>query len=249
MSDWYKRMFEGKMGEYWLSISDGREEATELQFSFLKDVLKKGLTLDLCCGQCRISLPLSAHMSVVGLDLSGFLLRTAKKRAKEASIENLHLVRGDMRYLPFKLEVFENVMNLWTSFGYFQPEEENEKVIKEISRVLRVDGTFILDMFNPGWLLRNFREKDWMESENYLSLEQRSVDWKSKRMQSRWIIVNKQDGRIDEISFDHRIYDLQELKELLSKEGLRTIEVYGSFRKEDFDEAKSGRIIIISRKT
>jgi ubiquinone/menaquinone biosynthesis C-methylase UbiE len=247
MKDWYKSMFEGNLARYWLSVSDRREEATDIQFSFLRDVLKKGLVLDHCCGYGRLSIRLSAYTPVVGLDLSIYLLQAAKKKAKQANTENLQLVRGDMRYLPFKLEVFDAVINVWTSFGYFS-EEENENVLREIAAVLKSRGTFVLDIVNPGWLLRNFVERDWTEDESYLSMRQRSIDWKTKRMRCKWIIVNKQTREIDQISFDHRLYDMRELRELLNREGLETVQIYGSFEKEDFDEAKSNRIIILSRK-
>lgn len=247
MKNWYKKMFEGNLVKYWLSISDGRKEVTEMQVSFLRDVLKNGLVLDHCCGPGRLSIPLSSHMPIVGLDLSRFLLLKAKKRVKKANIENLHLVRADMRHLPFRLEVFDDVVNFWTSFGYFS-EKENETVLREIAAVLKSKGILVLDIANPGWLLRNFKEKDWTEDERYLSLQQRSVDWKTKRWKSKWIVVNKQTGEIDEINFDHRLYDLQELRELLKREGLETTQVYGSFKKEDFDEAGSNRIVILSIK-
>lgn len=248
MNSWYKKMFEGKLGEYWLNISDQKREATELQVSFLREVLTEGWLLDHGCGPCRISIPLSTHRSVVGLDLSKYLLQRGKKRAKLAEANNLHLVRADMRYLPFKPEAFENTINLWTGFGYFS-EEENEVVLTEIARVLKVDGKFILDMANPIWLIRNFREKDWSEDGDYLSLQQRSVDWKRKRWKARWIVINKETKDIDEISFYHRLYDLQELEALLNKKGLEPAQVYGSFRKDGFDEAGSNRIIILSRKS
>ncbi len=246
MNDWYKKMFEGKIGEYWLSVSDERKETTDAQVSFLKGVLKTGLVLDHCCGPGRISIPLSMHMRVVGLDLSMYLLQRAKIRSRQVGIENLYLIRADMRYLPFRSEVFDDVINFWTSFGFFS-EEENEKVLKEISKTLKSRGIFVLDITNPGWILRNFREKDWREEEKYLSLEQRSVDWKRKRMKCEWIIVNKKTKEIDEINFKHRLYNLEELKEMLKKEGLETTQVYGSFTKEKFDDA-SRRIIILSRK-
>ena len=247
MKDWYKKMFEGNLVRYWLSVSDRRKEVTDIQVSFLRDVLKNGLVLDHCCGPGRISIPLSAYMPVVGLDLSIYLLQTAKKRAKQANTEDLYLVRADMRYLPFRSGAFADVINFWTSFGFFS-EEENETVLREIATVLKSRGTFVLDIANPGWLLRNFRERDWTEDEKYLSLNQRSVDWKTKRWKSKWIVVNRQTKEIDEINFDHRLYDLQELKELLNRECLETTQVHGSFKKEDFDEAKSNRIIILSRR-
>jgi len=240
-------MFEGSLAKYWLNLSDNRKEATDVQVSFLKDVLRKGLVLDLCCGPGRVSVPLSTSMPVVGLDLSNYLLQTAKKRAKHANLQDLYFVRADMRHLPFRPRVFDNAINIFTSFGYF-PEEENERVLKEVAEVLKSEGTFILDMANPGWLIRNFREKDWDEERNYISLQQRSVNWKTKRWKSKWIIVNKKTRQIDEINFHHRLYDVQELIELLDNHGLMTTQIHGSFRKEDFDEARSRRIIILSRK-
>ncbi len=139
-------------------------------------------------------------------------------------------------------------MNVWTSFGYFS-EEENTNVLGEIATVLRRQGIFVLDIANPVWLLRTFKEQDWTEEETYLSLEERSIDWKNKRWKSRWIIVNKQTKDIDEIRFDHRLYDSEELKEMLNREGLAVTQIYGSFTKERFDEATSGRIIMLSEKT
>ena len=247
MHDWYKKMFEGKFGEFWLKQIEGWGETSELQASFLREILEKGLTLDHCCGPGRISVLLADSMPVVGLDLSRFFLQAAKKKAKQAGRENFYLIRADMRHLPFKHGVFDNVMNLWTSFGYFS-DEENRMVIREVSRVLQSGGTFVLDMFNPGWMVRNFRERDWDENGQYLTLEERSIHWKEKKLKTRWIIVDKRNGEINEITIDLKLYDLEELKELLGEEKLETVKVYGSFKKEEFNEAKSNRIIIISRK-
>lgn len=247
MNKWYTKMFEGPLGKYWLSISDKRKEVTDLQVSFLKDFLKEGLTLDHCCGPCRVSIPLSFYGPVVGLDLSRYLLTQAKKIAKQVNVKDLYLIRADMRYLPFKADVFDNVINLWTSIGYFS-DEENEKAIDEIARVLKSNGVFVLDIANPEWLMRNFREKDWDEDDDHFSLQQRSVDWKKQRWKSRWIVIDKRTKEIHEISFDHRLYSLQELEELLSRYGITVTKVYGSFKKEEFDEANSNRIIILGRK-
>jgi hypothetical protein len=66
-------------------------------------------------------------------------------------------------------------------------------------------------------------------------------------MGARWIIINKQTKSFNEISFDHRLYDLKELEELLTNNGLKINQVYGSFQKEEFNE-NSRRMIIISQK-
>jgi len=245
MGEWYRRMFEDFFGEYWVKVFE-RKRGTDQEVSFLRELLGEGLVLDNACGAGRISIPLSCHLTVIGLDLSLYLLKRANQKAEESGIKSLYLVRGDMRYLPFKSNIFDAVISMWTSFGYFS-DEENEVALRENVRVLKPGGKFILDVANPFWLIKNFMEKDWSEDEEYITLEQRSVNWREKRWGARWIIINKQTKSFNEISFDHRLYDLKELEELLTNNGLKIKQVYGSFQKEEFNE-NSRRMIIISQK-
>jgi len=247
MSKWYKSMFEGKMVEYWLQISDLRKEQTEEQVAFLRETLKDGLTLDHCCGPGRLFIPLSHDKPIVGFDLSRFLLNEARKRAKKAAVKNVHLIRADMRHLPLQPNLFENVLNFWTSFGYFS-DKENKLVLKEIARVLRTKGMFVMHIANPEGLIREYQEKDWSEEEHFFHLEQRGWDWESKRMRNRWICVDKANGEISEICFDHRLYSFNELKRLFEAEGLKVTDAYASFSREKLDPSRGTRMIIIARK-
>lgn len=245
---WFKELFEGRLGEYFLSLSDKKEETTKEQLLFLKEALKQGSVLDHCCGAGRLSIPLSLERKdIIGLDLSKYLLTQAKNRAKKTNTKNLSLIRADMRHLPFKPNTFNNIINLWTSFGYF-PDKENENVLKEIAKVIKPKGIFIIDITNPDWILQNFKEKDWHEQENFYLLQQRSLNWQTKRINVRWIFINKHNKETNEINFDHRLYSIEELKNLLQKQGLKTIHEYGSFRKK-LDRASSNRIIIVSKKS
>jgi len=247
MSKWYKSMFEGKMVEHWLQISDLGKEQTEEQVAFLRETLKDGLTLDHCCGPGRLSIPLSRDKPIVGFDLSRFLLNEARKRGRRAVAKNLHLIRADMRHLPLQPNSFENVLNFWTSFGYFS-DKENMLVLKEIARVLRTNGMFVMHIANPEGLIREYREKDWSEEERFFRLEQRNWDWESKRMKCRWIFIDKAGGEISEIHFDHRLYSFNELKRMFEKEGLKVTDAYASFNKEKPDPAVGLRMIIIAQK-
>jgi len=246
MSKWYKSMFEAKLAKYWISLSDLRREQTEQQIAFLKSILPKGLTLDHCCGPGRLSIPLSEDRFVVGLDLSKELLDAVRKRGKKNNA-NLHLIGSDMRFLPFRTDVFESVFNVWTSFGYFS-EEKNELVLNEIVRVTKPNGIFLMDIANPENLIRRFQEKDWSEEEHIFLLEQRNWEWETKRMKARWIYIDKSSGEFHEISFDHRLYSLSELKRMYAAHGLKITDVYGSLTKEKFDSNMSVRIIIVARK-
>lgn len=247
MSQWYKGMFEAKLANYWILLSDLRKEQTEQEVAFLKDVLPIGLILDLCCGPGRLSIALSEDRSVVGLDLSRELLNEARKRGKNANAKNLSLTRGDMRHLPFRPDVFGSVINVWTSFGYFS-EKENELVLNEIVRIMRAKGTFVMDIANPEDLIRRFQEKEWSEREQFFLLEQRNWEWETKRMKCRWIYIDKASGELNEISFDHRLYSFTELQRMYEARGLKITDVYGSFAKEKFDSSKSEEIIIVARK-
>jgi ubiquinone/menaquinone biosynthesis C-methylase UbiE len=247
MSKWYKRMFEAKLGEHWIQLSDLRKEQTEQHIAFLRDTLPTGLTLDHCCGPGRLSIPLSKDRSVVGLDLSRELLNRTKSRIDGIGAENLNLIRGDMRYLPFRSDLFDSAFNVWTSFGFFS-EEENELVLNEIVRVTGVRGVFVMDIANPEFLIRKFQEKDWSEEKEFFLLEQRSCDWKTRRFWARWIFIDKSSGQVSEIDFDHRLYSFNELKCMFEERGLKITDVYGSFTKEEFDSGKSVRIIIVARK-
>jgi SAM-dependent methyltransferase len=241
---WYRNLFKGKWANFWVEEYEELSERTMDDIEFLRETLTKGVTLDLCCGYGRHSIPLSSYGDIVSFDLSrDFLLIL---RSKDHN-KKLNLIQGDMRKLPFREECFDNVINMSTSFGYFS-DEENELVLREVSRVLKPNGVFILDTVNPWWLIRNFQERSWDESNSFYVLERRNLDWGSKRMRSRWILIDKKEGKIDELPVDYRLYDLNELKNLLTKVGLEMLNVYSSSKKEEFHEASSRRMLIIAKK-
>ncbi len=77
----------------------------------------------------------------MGLDLSRALLR----RAREAEVP---LVRGDMRRLPVRPRSMDLVVNLFTSFGYFERDEDHARVLRGIGECLVAGGWFAMDFLN-----------------------------------------------------------------------------------------------------
>lgn len=188
---WYIDLFEGGWAEFWVEEFSEYGEITEYDVSFLKETLRRGVTLDLCCGFGRHSIPLSHFTSIVSFDLSRYFLNTLTAKGREKSrYGNLNPIRGDMRRLPFKPESFDNVINFYTSFRYFN-DEEDELVLREVSRVLKPDGIFVLETANAGWVIRNFRDRSWDETDSFYVLEERSLSWSGRKIRSDWTLIGK----------------------------------------------------------
>jgi len=52
-----------------------------------------------------------------------------------------------MRRIPFKDE-FDAIINIFTSFGYLETEEEDLKVLEGVHRALTPGGVFLLHFIN-----------------------------------------------------------------------------------------------------
>jgi SAM-dependent methyltransferase len=98
--------------------------------------------LDVGCGAGRHARALvAAGARPVGLDLSRELLACAKQAG-------VPLVRADMRALPVRSRSVDLVVNLFTSFGYFEDDAEHARVLRGFAEVLAPGGWFALDFLN-----------------------------------------------------------------------------------------------------
>lgn len=103
------------------------------------------LLMDLACGKGRHSIYLNQKgFNVVGLDLSEQNIKSAKAYENQRLKFHIH----DMREV-FKENEFDYVLNLFTSFGYFECDSDNLKCIKAMASALKPGGSIILDFLNP----------------------------------------------------------------------------------------------------
>jgi 2-polyprenyl-3-methyl-5-hydroxy-6-metoxy-1,4-benzoquinol methylase len=134
------------------------DKDTKAQLDFVRNTLEVpsgAAILDLACGYGRVSIPLAREgFLVTGFDYSEYLLNFARKEAEEANL-SVSFVQGDMRNLVFEDE-FDAIINLFTSFGYFETIEDDRAVLKGVHHALKRDGFFLLDFANTpralGWL-------------------------------------------------------------------------------------------------
>ena len=158
--DWWKELFD----EVYLQ-TDARsvcnDQLTGQEVNFLEEVLnlrKSSPILDLCGGQGRHALELSRRgfSRVTLLDYSGYLVRLGKRKAVEEGLETV-FVRADARNTGMRDQVFSVILILGSSFGYFEDETENQKILDEAFRLLSRDGELFLDLPDRDFVLKHFK--------------------------------------------------------------------------------------------
>jgi SAM-dependent methyltransferase len=209
--------------------------------------------LDLCCGACRHMLVLRemGFKQMVGLDLSQELLDVGSSDLQECSgLESLDgdeicLVRSDMRRIPYE-NYFATVLSLFTSFGYFYRDEENQSVFEAVYRALRPGGRFLIDYLNREYVIANLVEHDErMVSDRRVSSTRRLTD--DGRRVTKRTIVTSPSGEAREYFESVRMYTEPEMIEMLRNAGLTDIRVYGALDRAEFGP-ESKRLIAVCNK-
>ncbi len=213
---WYERAFDAVYREVYPHRSD--EQADE-EVAFVTELLRptrKRPVLDLCCGHGRHSAALAARgFRVIGLDLSADLVRAATRRRIVGAL----FLRGDMRRLPFLDASVGLVGSFFTSFGYFETEDEDEGVMREIARVLAPEGRFILDFLNADLVRADLVPESRRRQGTHDILERRRIDEGSGRV-IKDVIVRTVEGREHHYQESVRLYSAADLEGLCARAGL-----------------------------
>lgn len=218
--DWFEDWF----GEDYLAVyphRDGRE--ADVVVRFLRERLAGKpveRVLDLACGAGRHSRALSKLWWTTGFDLSEALLRVARRESKDGCY-----VRGDMRLLPFRAEAFSLVVNLFTSFGYFDDEEDNKQVLREVAAATSPGGTFVLDYLNAERVKRTLRDCDECVV-NGITVEQRRTITGGGKFVEKTILLS---GKNKTFKEKVRLFSRSDLEALVSAAGFGVREVVGDY--------------------
>lgn len=233
---WYQEWF----GEEYLELyahRDDREAQLQVEFFHHRVGSIDGAVLDLACGSGRHLAELRARgYSAVGLDLSPVLLAAA--RARDAS---LPLLRADMRQLPFCDRSISGLVNFFTSFGYFDNEDDNVEVVREMTRVLDSGAPFLFDFMNEGREKRRLVPRETVTRDGEEVQIERWYESSSRTFNKRIRIGNR--------SFVERVrgYDMDEVLTLFAATGLGVESVAGDFHGAPFGE-DSPRLIVLGKR-
>ncbi|MBA2613619.1 MAG: class I SAM-dependent methyltransferase [Bacteroidetes bacterium] len=240
-AEWFKDWFNSP---YYHLLYNNRNEN---EAGFFIDNLCSHLNLtphskvwDLACGKGRHAIALNKKgCHVVGTDLS----RNSIKEASKFNNETLDFYVHDMRE-PFRINYFDAVFNLFTSFGYFENYNDNYSVFKNVAGSLRPGGVFVIDFFNAQKVIDSLKP-----SYN----EQRGdITFKIQKNISGKTIIKHIDFKDQD-----KDYYFEESVSLLKKEdfenfanaaGLKIESAFGNYKLEPFNETTSDNLILIFKK-
>ena len=241
---WYAKAFDASYLARYAHRSD-EDAAREVQFLIQQLYLPVGARLlDYCCGAGRHSRAFSkAGFHVTGFDLSANLLAHARQAGKGPSY-----VRSDMRCPPFRNQAFDVVVSLFTSFGYFEKDDENAGVIREASRVLKPGGIFVLDFFNIEQLRGCLVSRSEKTVDGRKVVECRCYEEQTQRIEKEINFLEADGTETPAYSESVRAFTKDELTGMIGSAGLSVLNIYGDLQGSAFDPGASPRCVIIARK-
>ena len=243
--EWGQGFFDEEMCK--TLFTDRIVEHAKKECNFIEDVLdipKGSKILDVGCGIGRHAVELAKRgHKLTGLDYSSTFLKKGKIYAKKEGVD-IKFIERDMRYLPFK-EEFDAVINMCTSFGYFEEEKDHLEVLRGIAHALKPKGKFLLDTVNKEYLIRHFQKKDWDKINDIFVLKEKELDLEHNRINGKWVFIEGEKRK--ECFLSLHIFTLGELISLLNKAGFNINTHCGNYEKEPCS-CDSNRIIILAEK-
>ncbi|TDE28824.1 class I SAM-dependent methyltransferase [Flavobacterium ranwuense] len=197
---------------------------------------EKAKVLDLACGKGRHSIYLNQlGFTVLGADLSENSIAEASKNTNET----LHFKVHDMRE-PFE-EKFDAIFNLFTSFGYFENDEDNLTTLKAIKESLSEYGFAVIDFMNVAQVLETLVPEETKTVE--------SIDFHIKRYLKDGHIYKEIDfeDKGQKFHFTEKVkaLTLKDFEELMEEAGIYLLDIFGDYKLKKFHKTDSERLIMI----
>lgn len=236
-SKWFSSWFDTPF--YHILYKDRDDSEAHAFMDTLTDYLnipEGGRILDLACGRGRHSV----YLNTLGYDVTGAdLSENSIDFAKQFENGTLRFVVHDM-CKPLK-QKFDAVFNLFTSFGYFENDEDNINTIKSIKKELNTYGFGVIDFMNSEFVIDNLVPEEMKVIDGITFFLRRYVN----------------DGYIvKDIEFVHegenyrfqervRAFTLNDFEHLFEKAGVHLLDVFGDNKLNTFRPKSSERLVMI----
>lgn len=240
IKEWFATWFDSAYYHILYKNRDYNEAELFMQnlVSFLQ-LPKESHILDLACGKGRHSVYLNKiGFRVTGVDLS----KNSIEFAKQFENKNLKFKVHDMR--ENFTDTYDAIFNLFTSFGYFEEDSTNIKVLKNIENSLVKKGIAVIDFMNVNYVKDNLITKEQVIKEGI------TFDIERKINQSHIIKDIKFNIAGESFHFQEKVQflTLDTIKNYISTTGLKLKYTFGDYQLNEFDKNKSKRLILVLEK-
>lgn len=205
---------------------------------------KDAKIIDLACGKGRHSVFLQQlGYEVLGVDLSEESIEHNKQFETSADESpkltfKVHDMRNEL-YPNVSSEKVNAVFNLFTSFGYFDDDEDDRKVFSSVKNVLQNDGIFVLDFLNEKFV------KNTLVDETTVTKD--GIDFLiKKRIEEKHVIKDiffEDKGESFHYFEKVKLHTLEEIKNIAESFGFEAVKIWGNYQLEDFERETSPRCI------
>ncbi|MBB1193994.1 SAM-dependent methyltransferase [Flavobacterium sp. SOK18b] len=192
--------------------------------------------LDLACGKGRHSIYLNQlGFTVLGADLSENSIAEANKNANEKLQFKVH----DMRE-PFE-EKFDAIFNLFTSFGYFENDEDNLTTLIAIKESLSEYGFAVIDFMNVNHVLETLVPEETKTVDE--------IDFHITRYEKEGHIYKdisfEDKGQKFHFTEKVKALTLKDFEVLMDQAGIYLLDIFGDYKLKKFHKTDSERLIMI----
>ena len=236
---WFSTWFDSP---YYHILYDQRDENEAS--AFIKAIQRKLKTptnthvLDAACGQGRHA----KTWHELGLIVEGFDLSPKNiEAANRYTAENLSFFVHDIRDPLPKVGAYDLVCNFFTSFGYFDSKSDNQAAFHSLSSALKPGGVFLMDFFNPNYVLTNLVGQE--------TIMKQGIAFEINRWAEHGYLYKSIDFKDQ-----NTVYHFEEKVELISKSdflvyavnsGLSLTAMLGDYQLNEFDDQNSPRMIFL----
>ncbi len=204
--------------------------------------------LDLPSGYGRHSIALAQEgFEVTGSELNSVHLNKAIQNTEKAGV-NVDFVKENMIDISYDKE-FDAAINMFYSFGFFDTDEENNKVLKNFYNALKPGGKFLFhtDVNIPRIMSGKYREDETRQLVSGKSLRIiDKYDPTDKRIHGTWVIKDK-DGKEEKKDYSVRVYTQEEFIDLCKQIGFTEFETYSDWSGAPYSEDSEDMIIVAKK--
>jgi SAM-dependent methyltransferase len=243
MPQWFENWFDSSF--YHKLYFDRDEQEASNFIAKLMELLQpapNSFMLDVACGKGRHSKTLATYNHFVsGIDISPQSI----VYAKQYESDHLEFFQHDMR-LTFRVNYYNYVFNLFTSFGYFNTQRENDDALRTIAQSLIPNGYFILDYLNSNYVAQHLIPQERKEIDGTI--------FNIKKYKTPYHFIKQ--IQIEDKSLTTPMlhqeqvasYSLQDFEQMFAKQNLKIKNVFGNYQLEKYDINLSKRLIIVAKK-